>query len=458
MKRWLRLAALLYPRAWRERYGEELGALVEDADPRWSDLFDILRGASVMQIRTLWSFWKIAVAVAIAGLIVGYGWSWVMPKQYQSAVLLRFQEESDTLFAVDEVTRKWQDATTRRSLSQMIQRPQLDLYHDLRRRMPMEDVIEHMRHELSIDVTQTGSARQFRIAFIYPDAGKAKAVVDELTSKMGPNSQRIQVVTTARPPQGWAFASWGLGVGLAAGVLTVLLRWRARWTLKIIGFGMAVSATIGGLSFLLPTWYTSTAVVRLAPLSGSDRPTRLMSDSEMRAWLRKEQVDVLDDARLAELIQRPALDLYRSERKHRTLGEVVPLLRRDLRIEPISPGALRISFRYPDRFKAQMTAMAIVTNLIQSTYGGLPPASVPVQASNTYLCVDKQALEFFKCIQSLPQPLPAGARQRTEYVALLDAASLPESPTAPNRWTIAIAGMAAGLLVGAYRNRSLISA
>ena len=35
----------LYPRAWRERYGDELVALLEEHPPTLADLFDLMRGA-----------------------------------------------------------------------------------------------------------------------------------------------------------------------------------------------------------------------------------------------------------------------------------------------------------------------------------------------------------------------------------------------------------------------------
>ena len=67
MKRWISLAARLYPRSWRARYGAEFEALVKDAEPVWSDLFDVVRGAVVMQMRTISSYLKLAGAVAVAG-------------------------------------------------------------------------------------------------------------------------------------------------------------------------------------------------------------------------------------------------------------------------------------------------------------------------------------------------------------------------------------------------------
>ena len=50
MKLLLRAAARLYPRAWRDRYGEEFDALIDDLTPRWRHVFNIVVGALIMQI------------------------------------------------------------------------------------------------------------------------------------------------------------------------------------------------------------------------------------------------------------------------------------------------------------------------------------------------------------------------------------------------------------------------
>lgn len=42
MKRLARRLVSLYPPLWRARYGQEFEALLEDADLRWRDLFDVL--------------------------------------------------------------------------------------------------------------------------------------------------------------------------------------------------------------------------------------------------------------------------------------------------------------------------------------------------------------------------------------------------------------------------------
>ena len=42
-----------YPRAWRDRYADELLALIEDAPPRWRDLLDLWRGSLTERTRSL---------------------------------------------------------------------------------------------------------------------------------------------------------------------------------------------------------------------------------------------------------------------------------------------------------------------------------------------------------------------------------------------------------------------
>lgn len=62
MKRLIRLASKLYPQLWWKRYGDEFHALLEDLNPQWRDVFDVLKGAMAMQITT----W-ILIGVAFAG-------------------------------------------------------------------------------------------------------------------------------------------------------------------------------------------------------------------------------------------------------------------------------------------------------------------------------------------------------------------------------------------------------
>jgi predicted permease len=47
---WMRRIVRLYPRAWRQRYGDELEALIEDTGPGWRVAVDVARGAAMMHL------------------------------------------------------------------------------------------------------------------------------------------------------------------------------------------------------------------------------------------------------------------------------------------------------------------------------------------------------------------------------------------------------------------------
>ena len=82
MKRLLRVAARLYPRAWRVRYGEEFDALIDEMRPRWRDVVNTVVGALMMQISRLT---LLPVATAIIGAVAGAAISLAMPPVYASS-------------------------------------------------------------------------------------------------------------------------------------------------------------------------------------------------------------------------------------------------------------------------------------------------------------------------------------------------------------------------------------
>lgn len=86
MNRFERLALRLYPRRWRQRYGPELEALIEDANLGWRGVWDVARGGITMRMTPQWG---IAVVAALVGAVVG-GAIWLnLPGQYESSVTLR---------------------------------------------------------------------------------------------------------------------------------------------------------------------------------------------------------------------------------------------------------------------------------------------------------------------------------------------------------------------------------
>src|SRR5882724_10639903 len=137
MKAWLRWSARFYPRAWRERYGEEFDALLEQVDAGWRHVADVLRGALTMQLRTGASYLKLAGALAVVGAFASLAASFAVPQSYVSSAVVRMSPRQLDFLK--------QQILSRGSLSEMMQRPSLNLYRGERARTPMEDIIQQMR-------------------------------------------------------------------------------------------------------------------------------------------------------------------------------------------------------------------------------------------------------------------------------------------------------------------------
>jgi hypothetical protein len=229
------MAARLYPKLWRERYGREFDALLESVDPVWSDVFDLLRGACAMQMRTWWRYWKLAGAVTCAGVLAAVAASFVVTGPYVSSAVVAVAGGAD-----GAGLPAWRTVLSRTSLAELIQRPALDLYAKEREREPLEDVVEKMKHAIRIERVAEPGARAdaetaVRISFSYPEQVKAKGVADALAAKFlersGEESARViraaSLPSAPMPPDRLRFAVWGVGLGLACGVMAAfVMAWR----------------------------------------------------------------------------------------------------------------------------------------------------------------------------------------------------------------------------------------
>ncbi len=82
-----KLASKLYPRWWRERYGEEFAALLEDARPGIGGTVDIAKGAFAMQFSTF-SVSQTIMAGAVLGVALGYSASLFLHPQFTSSAMI----------------------------------------------------------------------------------------------------------------------------------------------------------------------------------------------------------------------------------------------------------------------------------------------------------------------------------------------------------------------------------
>jgi len=185
----------LYPASWRERYGEEFQALLEDSAPSFSAVLDLMKGAIKMHL-TVPSFPKLALLLSVAGMLAGWGVSFLVTPTYISQATLQIESKqfSDSVSQTttnqqltERLGQMQQQILSRTSLASIITHPALDLYKEERARQPLEDVIEKMRtQDIKITIDSLPGERRasaFTISFAYRDRTKAHDTVQTLITR-----------------------------------------------------------------------------------------------------------------------------------------------------------------------------------------------------------------------------------------------------------------------------------
>jgi uncharacterized protein involved in exopolysaccharide biosynthesis len=261
MRRVTRFLARLYPSTWRQRYGDEFDALLEDTKPKPRDAFDILWGAFKMQTTT-WTFGRITLACALIGVLAAAAISLALPDRYVSEAKIRIVPEQISESGASAATNQlmWdrllsidQEIRSRQSLVSIIQ--EYNLYPRERTRMHLYEVVEMMHKDIVIaPLVPANSPNRFipafEVEFNYPDALVAQQVTADLMSRFidaslrenatyrSLNPMRLEPLDTASLPIGPAWpnrvtiAELGLFAGLLAGLtLAIVIRSRRRTTI-----------------------------------------------------------------------------------------------------------------------------------------------------------------------------------------------------------------------------------
>lgn len=153
MRRWI---LRLYPNTWRQRYGAELEAMLEDAGTRRGDDWDLLKGALAMRFSGLPRMIMMVVAGAMIPWAIGWAW-WVSNPSYRAEAIVHFTT-AVTPIAVNEAAQK---VLSRRAVADVINKHQL---FEVGTRYPMEDGVEMVRQNTRI---RMGPHGQMTVAFQY---------------------------------------------------------------------------------------------------------------------------------------------------------------------------------------------------------------------------------------------------------------------------------------------------
>ncbi len=237
MRRLIPLIAGLYPRPWRERYGEEFSALLEDLNPGAGTAVNILEGAIVMQIRTWRYAWMVAISAALATTAFAV-MLFTIPNNYVSQGTLLLNGATPFSQAdLDSLNEMAHEVESRRSLTNLITSDSLYLHQ--RSRMEFEDVIELMRRDVTIEPAGgQDSVKLLVVGFRYPDAKIAQRISQKLMASFIDANFRsggARALSILDPPSfplrptrsSPALVTVSLLIGLLTLGLLSVFRWRA---------------------------------------------------------------------------------------------------------------------------------------------------------------------------------------------------------------------------------------
>jgi hypothetical protein len=331
---------LLYPRAWRDRYGSEFRALLDDIPPTWRTLFDVFGGALKMQIK-IWSPWKIVAAFAIVGVLGSAAFTLTIPARYVSTAVINGSEQ--------ELITSIQRVESRQSLTQLI--VEENLYPSERAHIPIEEVIAQMKQK-DINIRLIGG-QAFAVSFSSADAEQAQRTTQRLASQLvGGNIGRVvdpaKLPVAPVSPRLSKNLVMGLIAGMVLGSLFALFAGLKVWKLAA-GLGVAGAIAGAAIGYVLPERFGSTAVILCV---GTDQAA---------AWDRVRQINqaVTSEGSLSAMVQKFNLYANEAERERR--------MREHLRIDFTATGrpAVLIKFDDRDRYMAQKVTGAVVSRFLE---------------------------------------------------------------------------------------------
>ncbi len=165
------------------------------------------------------------------------------------------------------------------------------------------------------------------------------------------------------------------------------------WIVAPMFAGLVVAVVAG---FMQPDTFVSYAVMRITP---QQVPVKLipsvLNDSQLAERVNTLQTEILSRNTLADIINKPSLDLYKKERAKLPMEDVVQTMKtRDIHITPLNgerdgrfASAFQISFRYTDKYKASAVVRELVTQFENKNMNVVHAGQT---MTNTFLSDEKQ--------------------------------------------------------------------
>jgi hypothetical protein len=182
MRRILKMLARMYPAAWRERYGAEYEALIEDAEPRARDGVDVFWGAMKMRI-TARNVLRIVLPCALVGGFVASPTYFAGPPLYHSQTVMSVKT-ADPRPIDSQIADQTEDLLNTPYMMWVIQNE--NLYPSERARMPLSDVVNVMRKNILLRPLFNRDGKgtpNFILEFAYPDPHIAQRVDQQLAAR-----------------------------------------------------------------------------------------------------------------------------------------------------------------------------------------------------------------------------------------------------------------------------------
>lgn len=235
-----RLAIRLYPRSWRERYGQEFEALLDDMPSSMRTTFDILKGALRMHLSASGPI-RFLVIAAILGTTAGVLPSFLLEKNYASDISIRVfkapnTRETSPKAAGDYVKKVLDTALNNASLERVVQ--------SLGVRRTTDGTLSPTSAEVKKAMTVTPlevSNRESRLVvrFVAHDPKLARQIDEDLVETI--MEQAVQVGPTMNSPATVTFMVDRRATLVRTGLLHI-------WTFSlggaVLGFILALLASV----------------------------------------------------------------------------------------------------------------------------------------------------------------------------------------------------------------------